>query len=407
MLAHRRPGVRGGRQAVVQAIRAAVARRAGSYARRAVDAAVDQAALAARRSVSILGKRARDYYDAWRRGAPPRRVATHTRARTARVHKSYMGATRRKTRTRLSKKTSFAGRPTSRKRSRSRKPRDCCDEIYRLKRRIKAIDRAANTDIGRLRQRIVTMVTLDLANDTQQNYTNFDINVKSHIDNVLSKLKFFDSATPNTLVSADVSGAAYCQEFMFGRTFVTFELRNSYNQPCVIEYYVYKVKDNIQNGVPEQLFIDGLSQKQSPNSYVSVTTRMEDCNSLIHKFWSPVDKKTFVLQTGQTRTLTLSLPAFKFSPNAADSIGEEYQRLFNSHNVTFGIRGVLGHDSTAGTSISGLLKARVDIMETRHMTVRYSAGGKVDLLDNALSATPMALPSSTVTNRAAVDINRP
>lgn len=197
-----------------------------------------------------------------------------------------------------------------------------------------------------------------LANNTMNNY-----------ETVLAQLRFFDSATPGTLVQASGATGTYYREYLFKKVYSHHVVVNNYQVPCKCTVYLVRPKQDTTIA-PITAFTDGLTDVGGPSS-TSPLVHLTDSDEF-NDLWK-IDKSTSkILHPGQRIDMYTSDSDVLYSPATFDSHSLDYQKRFHCWAYIVRVEGVLGHDTTADEQ--GFLQAGVDITCDQIYTVNYDAG---------------------------------
>lgn len=196
---------------------------------------------------------------------------------------------------------------------------------------------------------------------------------RTTIEEAIKELRYFDIATPGTLVKADGTAGTYQKEFNIKSSKSSWRVRNNYMVAVKCTLYVFtpRVDTNI---TPFGAVGAGLLDQGNPDK-LSVLIHPTDSIQL-KDLWHIANSQTKILQPGQSMVIYHRTGPFQYDPSLMDSHPDLYQKRF--HAMTFGLRleGVIGHDSMT-TTVQTSMKAGVDHEERYEITIRYPAG--VDL----------------------------
>lgn len=211
-----------------------------------------------------------------------------------------------------------------------------------------------------------------LSGVNQCNHAQFASNQMSNYEAVLAELRFFDSATPTTLVQASGATATYYREYLFKKVYSHFTAVNNYQVPCKCTIYLCRPKQDTSIS-PTTAFTDGLTDVGNPSS-LSPLVHLTDSDEF-SDLWKIDKSESKVLFPGQKLEMFTSDKDIQYSPATFDSHNLGYQKRFHCWAYVVRVEGVLGHDTTVDEQ--GILGAGVDMMCDQIYTVSYDAG--VDL----------------------------
>ena len=238
-------------------------------------------------------------------------------------------------------------------------------QITSLKKEVKAMDgtliyRARDTQyIGNSSNGMTHVVTMS--------------NTIPILEIVLGQLRFFDSATPNTLVTASGASATYSRDYLFKSIHTKIEVRNNHQVPNKCTIYVCRPKLDTSID-PVTAFTNGLADIGSPSGS-SPLVYLSDSDEFT-KLWKIESSVTKRLNPGDYMTHTVSRKDITYSPAFTDSHSMTYQNKFGSYVILVKLEGCLGHSSGNSAQVGTLLSA-VDVQYTTKWEVKYDAG--VDL----------------------------
>lgn len=250
---------------------------------------------------------------------------------------------------------------SSSRRSRRRPKMTLTKEVANLKRQVNA-QNATYTKKARF------FKTCSSAAVNEVCYESLDFNSASVLEGVIDAVKYFDPATPGTLINVDLSSPTFQNQVRFVKSYGRVMCRSNYGVPCKVDIYVFKAK--LDTGITvETALSNGLTDSSngtstSPLIYPSDSHDVSDLFSI-------VKHKTCYLPPGGECILTHSFPAFNYDVSLTDSHTSAYQRYFHGSQMVVRVSGVIAHGATSGVTLS---RAGVDITFERMHTVKYPAG---------------------------------
>lgn len=231
-----------------------------------------------------------------------------------------------------------------------------------------------------------------LAAVNQQTHLGVDGNSINNYESVLAQLRFFDSATPGTLVQASGVAGTYNTTYHFKSVYATGMATNNYQVPCVCTLYWLCPKDDTTID-PVTAFTNGLADIGNPSSssqmvYLSMSPQFGE-------LWKICSSVKRTLMPGQSITSNFAVKDVYYNPSVVDSQTQTYQRKYKCFALVCRVDGVLAHDTSADQQ--GFSQGGVDIMYQCNYKVHYDAGGDltyVYLQDNSDTFTNGAVISS-------------
>jgi len=208
----------------------------------------------------------------------------------------------------------------------------------------------------------------------------------AYLETVLGQLRFFDSATPNTLVQASGASATYQRDYLFKSIYGKQIARNNYKIPVRCTIYCCTPKKDTSIA-PATAFTNGLTDIGNPSATSSLLhlTDSEEFSDL----WKIHSSSSKILQPGTEMSLTYTAKDMLYAPSVFDSHALTYQNRFKNMQMLIRVEGCLGHDSVLTTTQFGLGPSRVDTLFHAKYEVCYDAG--IDLkfiyLDDTSTST--------------------
>lgn len=209
---------------------------------------------------------------------------------------------------------------------------------------------------------------------------------------VLAQLRFFDSATPGTLVQADGSSGTYNRDYHFKSVYAAVTAYNNYQVPAKVTIYAVCSKDDTSIA-SITAYTNGLADVGNPSS-TSPMVHLTD-SPQFNELWKICSTKTKVLMPGQSLTSSYSVKDVFYNPSVTDSQTNTYQRKYKTFEFIVRVEGVYGHDTT--NNEQGQLAAGVDVIYHAKYVVHYDAGGDLKYIyisDSASTFTNGGLVSS-------------
>lgn len=220
-------------------------------------------------------------------------------------------------------------------------------------------------------------------------YLLLDINNITLTDAAIDSVKYFDPATPGTLVNVDLSTANVQNIVRVKNVWGRIRLANNYGIPVQMDVYVLRPK--VDTAVePEAAMTDSLAE-MSNGSITDKSIYPTDCHDF-NDFWAIEKHRRRVVQPGQTMSMSAYIRGYDYDVSFATDHSLEYQKQFGARVFFIRALGTTSHGATSGL---GHTDAGVDIfMETTH-TIRYPGGANIEYLE-VVDATPSVVGARTV-----------
>lgn len=191
------------------------------------------------------------------------------------------------------------------------------------------------------------------------------------LETAMANLRYYDPASPATLVTADASTGAYSRDVHVSSVYHKIYLKNNYQTPAYVTVYGCRVKKDTSNSVSNAYTAAITDQSVSggaSTSPLSFPFEYEDVRSL----WDQAKTCRRLLHPGQSLTCTYKSGSFDYHPSLTDLHSLLYQAKNHGFLWVVRVEGDLGHDSAADEQTT--LQAGVDIMFERVVKFIYDAG---------------------------------
>jgi len=199
-------------------------------------------------------------------------------------------------------------------------------------------------------------------------HTYIGANTSSFCELALAGLKFFDPATPNTLVTASGASGSYSRGYEIKSTYSRLMVKNNYQIPVKVSVYVVKPKGD--TGVdPVTAFESGLAD-QGAQSDTSVLVHLTD-SVVFNELWKIEKKVSRTLLPGKDFEVNTSSKPFIYNPATYDTHQLIYQPQWKSSVFVIRLEGVLAHDSAGAVSTT---EGSIDYKRQNKVVVSYDSG---------------------------------
>lgn len=241
-----------------------------------------------------------------------------------------------------------------------------------LQKQVKELKRVAESDMGtHIHRRRDTGKIASAA--CAQVTTSLEMNNSTLIEEALAQLRYYNSSTPGTLVTADGTSGTYQKEFYFKRSYAKIRFRNNYQVPVRIKVMVMTPKGDTSFS-PSSCYSNGLADVGNPTN-TSLLVYPTDSVQLTD-LWKTSSSINKVLMPGRECVVSYSGKPYQYDPSLYDNHNLTYQSRFQSAAALIRIEGVLGHDTTVSTE-QNVLQGGVDYERIVSYEIRYSAGADI------------------------------
>lgn len=284
-------------------------------------------------------------------------------------------------------KKPYAGK---RRRYRRRKP-STKKKVNKLTKSVKSIQQELKCNRSQLIYHARATSKL-LSSVNSCSYFFYSPNPISTYETVLGQLRFFDSATPSSLVTADGSSGTYSRDWRFTTVYSKIEAWNNYQVPAWVTIYTVVPRADTSIGA-DTAFTNGLADVGNPTS-TSPLIHLSD-SPQFNKLWKIVEHKKSLLMPSECSCITESVKNVCYNPSITDSQTYTYQPRYKAFAYIVRVEGVIGHDSSADQQAQ--LAAGVDLCLVNKYVVSYDGGVELTyhyVTDSAPSFTNGGLVSS-------------
>lgn len=265
-------------------------------------------------------------------------------------------------------------------------------DIPVIKKQLRDINRRLNNDLSlrTYRQRDTSFEGAGVNTKEGLPLTGLDTTL---IESAISNLRYWSESTGAYVDATPTTGAS--NEITIKKFTSRVVLRNNYQVPCMVEFYICLCKDDTSIN-PYTAYTNGLADQDNPSasSPLMYLTDSDQFNDL----WKIKRSLKKELRPGQECSLTYSVnKPFQYDPSLVDSHTMAYQRKYHGHSYVVRTLGVLSHDSVVNTE-RGFAQSGVDIYKDLTLVVEYESGGPslndFVVVDNSNSFTNGAVCSN-------------
>lgn len=233
------------------------------------------------------------------------------------------------------------------------------------------------------------------------------VQVKGIIDNdlyeeALAQCKFFDPATPGTLVTGSAATGTFARNSLIQSVTNKLFFRNNYQVSCDITVYLCTVKDDTDI-LPNVLWTSGIADQ----GYGNLLTSNSDLGQyptdydLVKDIWNLKIAFKGTLEPGQTTTVSNTIKDIEYSSSTVDAHNLSYQREYKSQCYMIVVRGALAHDTIA--SETTFTQGGVDYFSQITMKVKYNAGIDLSYIYVQADNDPSFTNGAVCSNNPVVD----
>lgn len=254
-------------------------------------------------------------------------------------------------------------------RRRSKRPRKCT--IKTLCRDIK--DLKNKTDIG-----ITTKIYMNRrfaaasCTDQQCNYrVDEGFDVDRLITSVVNDLQVYDPSAPGTYLTSDWATGTQSKHIDY-KAYGTHLVRNNYCFPAKVQIYCVQPKQNSNVGVLNA--ITSWLQDSGVGSAQTSIMNFPSHSKTFRDLWKIVAHKSAILEPGSELELKYGHNKwYELEKSHYDESTSTYKRGWGEFYWLVRIEGVVAHDSVTA-NLENTARAKVDIMTTINITVRFDGG---------------------------------
>lgn len=254
-----------------------------------------------------------------------------------------------------------------------------------IKAKVKRLERKVNSNISEHVYRSRTVNALIAAVNVQNSSVNNMITNQT-IDNAIANLRYFDPATPGTLLTADVGASTYNQSITIKSMYSNATIRNNYAVPLYLKAYVCEPKVDTSIS-PLSAWTNGLADQGNPSA--TFPCMYPSDSDQFNELWKITALKKVFLQPGQQVEVSHSSKRpFIFDPSLEDSHPSTYNIKWSPAALFCQVSGAIAHDSALDEQ--GSIGCGIDILIDTTIKVSYNSGGPKlkDFTVSNASATP-------------------
>ncbi len=262
------------------------------------------------------------------------------------------------------------------------------------KKRINYLGKKISNNEADIDFRTIESLSTRTAGTNQCKYFSVDGSSKSLIEDSIKELKFFNPASPGTLITTNYNTGTFQKQIMI-RSSGSINLRNNYKVPITLKLYICKIKADTSLS-PFDCITSGFVDIGS----LAVTDVMSKASdSLILKdLWHYKKICDKLMQPGTEVTYKHYGKSYSYDTSLVDTHNLTYVKQFKVYSWLLRIGGVLAHDSV-DVGDEGLQNSAIDIIIRRNHHIIYDAG--VDL--NEVQTDPTLNSFQNTANTTVLD----
>ena len=260
------------------------------------------------------------------------------------------------------------------KRMKFTKKRSMPRRVKGLARQVKELKRLSEADMGTHIHRVRSTMTVEAA----PNFQHSDYIVASDVgrlEDVLSRLQYYDPADPTNLIGASGNVGSYHKEFYFSRVHSKLTVRNNYQVPIMVRIYQVTSKDDTSID-PLTAFTSGLIDVGNPASGSPLVFLTD--SKQFGDIWRVQRSKNKYLDAGRQCTMSWSAKPFQYDPSLVDAHNQLFQAAYKPCVFVVFVKGIIAHDALAGQQ--GTCSSGVDVMCDTVFQVNYPAGADIHIV---------------------------
>lgn len=237
-----------------------------------------------------------------------------------------------------------------------------------IKARLNAIERKMKDEVSVITYKVDTKDTLRPTVSQALNGYRECVAI-SEIEAALANARFFDPATPGTLITASLASPTYSQKVRISVSSVVV-IKNNYQVPCYLYYGLIKPKA-ATSVAPTTAWTNGLTDSGNPTN-TSYLLSINDSREFRETYKGKMYRK--ILLPGQQVTYRHSVAPFIYDPAYFDANTQTFQPKAKCAEMFYRVHGVLGHDTTTATE-QGVMPCGIDVHCRNVYRIYYNSGG--------------------------------
>ncbi len=264
---------------------------------------------------------------------------------------------------------------------------------------IRKIKKKMNHDMARHTHRRRDIAELGPGAVNTKTFDVMEANTQTRLELAMAAFRYYDPATPGTLVTAAAGTGTYQREIYCESFYSKITVRNNYQVPCNVAVYCCRAKGDTDISTHTSI-TNGLTDQGNPggNSPMVFPT-----DSIQFNYLYSIDKsKKAFLQPGQQITVSCVTKPFYYDPSLNDSEGDDHQSRWEDRQWLITVDGPIGHDSAGGIQEVGTLQCGVDCLTDNVWKFTYDAGVQLDDISVDQNSSTFAV-GGVLSNKAVSD----
>ena len=254
-------------------------------------------------------------------------------------------------------------------------------EVCKLSNQIKELKNSESASLGKMTYR-TQAVNRVLCGVNVQSVDRSNIATAGDYEDALSRLKYYDPATPGTLITAAAATGSYQKNFLIKSLYSKLELRNNYQTDVELTVYLCRVKADSSIS-PTTAWTNGITTDAGNVSASTELGQYPTDYDVFNDLWSAKRVIHKVLSPGESTFATHSVSNVEYNPALTDEHSSTYQQRFAACEWLIVVKGCLSHDPAQNEQ--GTSEAGVDLIHHKTWQVSYDAGVNLSYIETNIS----------------------
>lgn len=263
---------------------------------------------------------------------------------------------------RPSKRRKYVKKPTK-KRVRSRVQ-------SKLLKRVKTLEREVRSDMGIMIYRLRNVNVVLVAQGQAANGY-MELNSGLTIESALNNLKYYDPATPGTLVTAAFTSGTFAKRVLIKRATLSVVLKCNYQTPVKLECYWVTCKVDSSTNI-NTAYTNGIADDPGAASSLNQLIHLRD-SPQVHDLYQLKHCWTGLVLPGREKKFQTKRYNIEYDPATADTVTTTFRRDLKYVALHVRVFGVLGHD-TVNAAEQGVMQGGIDYHADQEYIIEYNAG---------------------------------
>lgn len=193
----------------------------------------------------------------------------------------------------------------------------------------------------------------------------------TQMESAMANLRYYDPATPSTLVTANASTGTFARVIHFKSITGSLNVRNNYQTACRVRVYLCTPKADTSID-PTSYYSAGVADQVISGDVTSPMLYLTDID-MVNKAWNIKCLKNKILHAGSEVTVSHTVKDIDYDPSLVDTHSLTWQKKYKNFTFCIRVEGLLAHD-TAVSGQQGLMASQVDLQYTNVFKMIYDAG---------------------------------